>query len=197
MQYTANYHLPTWSEDDRIQMADFNDMTAKIDGGIAQVAAVQAQQGQTVSQHTQTINQHTQTINQHTQSINQQAQTIGQHAQTLSQQAQAINLRGNCRVVTGTYVGNGRYSGADGYRTTLSFTEKPLLVLVFSTDGFVLNLPADCTKAVYVRETDRMTLFSSVTWTASSVSWGGGGAQGQMNISGQTYTYLMFLPPRC
>ncbi len=31
MEYTKNYQLPTWAEEDRIQRTDFNDMTAKIE----------------------------------------------------------------------------------------------------------------------------------------------------------------------
>ena len=35
MNYTTNYHLPQWVEEDRILMEDFNQMCADIDGGIA------------------------------------------------------------------------------------------------------------------------------------------------------------------
>ena len=35
MNYTENYQLPQWEENDRVLMADFNAMTQKIDGAIA------------------------------------------------------------------------------------------------------------------------------------------------------------------
>ena len=35
MNYTTNYHLPQWVEEDRIMMGDFNEAMAGIDGGIA------------------------------------------------------------------------------------------------------------------------------------------------------------------
>ena len=35
MNYTANYKLPVWEMKDRIQMQDFNSMTAKLDAVIA------------------------------------------------------------------------------------------------------------------------------------------------------------------
>ncbi len=38
MQYTANYQLPQWAEDDRIMMGDFNKAMADIDRGLAGVA---------------------------------------------------------------------------------------------------------------------------------------------------------------
>lgn len=47
MNYTANYHLPQWAEDDHILRADFNQMCANIDAAVA--GAAQAGQ-QTESQ---------------------------------------------------------------------------------------------------------------------------------------------------
>ncbi len=38
MQYTENYQLPQWAEDDRIMMGDFNRAMADIDRGIAEAA---------------------------------------------------------------------------------------------------------------------------------------------------------------
>jgi len=34
MNYTPNFKLPTWALSDRIQMQDFNDMTAKLDAAL-------------------------------------------------------------------------------------------------------------------------------------------------------------------
>ena len=34
MNQTPNYHLPVWAKTDRIQMTDFNDMTAKLDAAL-------------------------------------------------------------------------------------------------------------------------------------------------------------------
>ena len=38
MNYTQHYQLPQWVETDRIMMDDFNDMTAKLDSGLAAAA---------------------------------------------------------------------------------------------------------------------------------------------------------------
>ena len=48
MEYTTNYQLPTWVETDRIQMADFNDMTGKLDTALAE-------QSETLAEHTAAI----------------------------------------------------------------------------------------------------------------------------------------------
>ena len=34
MEYTKNYHLPQWAEEDRIMMEDFNDAMASIESGL-------------------------------------------------------------------------------------------------------------------------------------------------------------------
>ena len=38
MNYTQHYQLPTWAEDDRILRTDFNDMTEKLENGLAELA---------------------------------------------------------------------------------------------------------------------------------------------------------------
>ena len=38
MNYTENYHLPQWAEDDRILMTDFNEAMENIEGGITAAA---------------------------------------------------------------------------------------------------------------------------------------------------------------
>ena len=35
MNYTENYHLPSWAKTDRIQMETFNDMTAKLEAALS------------------------------------------------------------------------------------------------------------------------------------------------------------------
>ena len=36
MEYTKNYHLPQWKEDDRIMMRDFNQMCADMEKGLTE-----------------------------------------------------------------------------------------------------------------------------------------------------------------
>ena len=43
MNYTTNYHLPQWVEEDRIMMGDFNEAMTNIDQSIAEEAASQAE----------------------------------------------------------------------------------------------------------------------------------------------------------
>mgnify|MGYP006078301679 CR=1 FL=1 len=43
MNYTQHYQLPQWVETDRIMMDNFNDMTAKLDTGLAGLAGSKAE----------------------------------------------------------------------------------------------------------------------------------------------------------
>ena len=135
MIHTTNYQLPKWEKTDRIQMKDFNDMTATLD------AALKAN-----------------------------ADTAAANTQTLAAQAQAIAKLGNCKVVAGSYTGDGTY-GAD-HAITLNFSHKPMLVFVQAKERnahYRMMLLRDSLWAFpYAADKYNQT---NVTWGATSVSW--------------------------
>ena len=45
MNYTTNYQLPQWVEEDRIMMEDFNDMAARVDEALGEQGETLAEQG--------------------------------------------------------------------------------------------------------------------------------------------------------
>ena len=135
MIHTTNYQLPKWEKTDRVQMKDFNDMTATLD------AALKAN-----------------------------ADTAAANTQTLAAQAQAIAKLGNCKVVAGSYTGDGTY-GAD-HAITLNFSHKPMLVFVQAKERnahYRMMLLRDSLWAFpYAADKYNQT---NVTWGATSVSW--------------------------
>ena len=135
MTKTTNYQLPKWEKTDRIQMKDFNDMTATLD------AALKAN-----------------------------ADTAAANTQTLAAQAQTIAKLGNCKVVAGSYTGDGTY-GAD-HAITLNFSHKPMLVFVQAKERnahYRMMLLRDSLWAFpYAADKYNQT---NVTWGATSVSW--------------------------
>ena len=135
MTHTTNYQLPKWEKTDRVQMKDFNDMTATLD------AALKAN-----------------------------ADTAAANTQTLAAQAQAIAKLGNCKVVAGSYTGDGTY-GAD-HAITLNFSHKPMLVFVQAKERnahYRMMLLRDSLWAFpYAADKYNQT---NVTWGATSVSW--------------------------
>ncbi len=52
MEYTKNYHLPQWKEDDRIMMRDFNDAMAGIEDGLTKTAESAAELPYVAGQYT-------------------------------------------------------------------------------------------------------------------------------------------------
>ena len=107
---------------------------------------------------------------------------------------QADTAFGNCKMVYGTYVGNGAYGA--GTPTQLTFPFEPKLVIVQMRDAaqmddrngvmMILVRPLQSfsfSKGVYV---------NSISWSGNSVSWTGWDAHYQFNASGATYLYIAF-----
>ena len=152
MTKTTNYQLPKWEKTDRVQMKDFNDMTATLD------AALKA------------------------------------NADAAAAASAAVALCGNCKIITGTYTGNGAYNSS-GART-LNFSGKPLAVFILPTDkndgiGPLILLHGAPWSTTNISND---YYFVRVTWGASSVSWYGTRNENLMaNSSGKTYYYVALL----
>ena len=144
MNYTQHYQLPQWVETDRIMMSDFNDMTAKLDTGLAAAA------------------------------------------------------QGNCRIVTGSYVGTGTYGSE--HPNTLTFTFQPRVIFLDTyADESYNSIPEyyilfqGAPRFVTPGGNSRNALL----WNENMVSWyytgradDSDGPERQLNISGRTYHYI-------
>lgn len=101
---------------------------------------------------------------------------------TVAGHTSALNGKGNCRICTVTYTGNGR-GGADG-AITLSFPGKPLLLfLVEPSTGIFSVMLNGSPYAVKAGSGSSMP----VTWSGYSVSWYHRDG-GHFNDNGRTYT---------
>lgn len=115
MNYTANYRLPQWVEDDRILMEDFNQAMETIDAGLHSKAS-----GETVTALAESVDSQLEAI----------AANLGSGGKT-------------CRVAYGSYTGTGTYGSSSPNRLTLPFV--PYLVLVYdSTGSDELHLTKGC-----------------------------------------------------
>ena len=100
----------------------------------------------------------------------------------------ASALSGFARIETGSCVGTGEFGS--GKKNTLTFSRKPLAVIIQATDArrFAVLLNG-CTSgnAVSVGSGDRV----NVSWTDTSVSWYNSEKSSiQMNDLGITYLYM-------
>ena len=141
MNYTQNYQLCLWDEDDRILMSDFNADNAKTDAAMAGF--------------------------------------------------------GNCKIVTGSYVGTGAVN------KTLTFPGSPLVVMIRAVNDspdFCLMM-RNCEN--FHTESDLSTSERGAihakcraTWTENSVSWYlvyNNTQDAMMNGAGRTYVYAALL----
>ena len=120
--------------------------------------------------------------------INGKAASSHTHAQSdVAGLTAALAAKGNCRIVTGTYVGNGKYGSGDVL--SLSFTGSPIALIV--TGGYTFFCPRCMTTATSFSTGGNNYYSFPVTWAANSVSWyySNPTAAPGCNESGVTYHY--------
>jgi hypothetical protein len=118
---------------------------------------------------------------------------LGAQGDKLEEIAGAVAGLGNCRIVTGSYKGNGTYGSSNP--NTLSFPGRPLLVVI------VPSLSSACGALVSVYNTPSVISCPSVPASSCFVSWptnamrwyNSGGAEHQFYTSGTTYYYVALL----
>ena len=101
----------------------------------------------------------------------------------------AISLRGNCKVLYGSYKGNNKFGSLNP--TSLTFSSQPLLVIIFDTGfGGYMFLP-------YGAENTFMHYFDNagiqdihVAWSDKTVSWWGNNTLSQANDAARNYRYI-------
>jgi len=160
MKRTTNYDLPTWEKDDFIRMQDFNDLTGKLDAALKSGADATAEKADGTATQ-----------------------------QALSSLQSSIGTTGeNCRIVYGSYVGDGRVG--ENKPVTLSFDFYPAAIFVAAEWGgrvtcFIHGCP-------YASSTNGCDM--KVTWTAHSAAWcyNGTGGTDQNNDVNATYYYIAF-----
>lgn len=108
--------------------------------------------------------------------------------------AEAVTKCGNCKIVYGSYAGDGTY-GKDN-PCTLSFNHKPVF-LAICIDDMDSSAPQ---RLIAIRGAKEAYSFpgehnsdNTLTWNDKSVSWYDNSAYYQCNASGETYYYVALL----
>ena len=107
----------------------------------------------------------------------------------------ALASCGNCKIVYGTYTGNGKSGSANPNK--LTFDGKPVLVIVQAQSNttdfdFHLRLVRGCGWAVGDRGNYSYT--NSVAWGENYVSWYNDKAETQFNLQNSVYSYIALIP---
>ena len=157
MNHTTNYNLCQFEESDRVQRTDFNEDNVKID------AAIKA-----VDRRVDCLN------------------TAKAEKAALTALQTAVNGKGNCRIETGSYVGDG-----DKHRTlsiSTSFSPKLFFVMAFALGVAVRG----SSTLRHINSVDRTT---EVVWRDDGLSWklttGSYDAGDIFNASNTTYHYVV------
>ena len=101
----------------------------------------------------------------------------------------ALASCGNCKIVYGTYTGNGKSGSANPNK--LTFSGKPVLVIVQAQNNstnfdFHLRMIRGCDWAVGDRNNYSYT--NSVAWGENFVSWTNDNAETQFNLNMELFT---------
>ena len=107
----------------------------------------------------------------------------------------ALASCGNCKIVYGTYTGNGKAGSASPNK--LTFDGKPVLVIVQAQSNttnydFHLRMIRGCNWAVGDRGNYSYT--NSVAWGENFVSWTNDDAETQFNLQNSVYSYIALIP---
>ena len=109
----------------------------------------------------------------------------------------AVASCGNCKIVTGTYTGNGFY-GKD-HLTSLTFPFEPKLVIIQNRQLSMANIGATgsdpyglliALNPLKQFDTNNGYYHVYLSWKGNTVSWYGESADLQFNSSGHTFSYL-------
>ena len=116
-------------------------------------------------------------------------------ADAVAAAAAALENCGNCRIVYGTYTGNGKSGSANPNK--LTFDGKPVLVIVQAQSNttdfdFHLRLVRGCGWAV--GDHGNYSYTNSVAWGENYVSWYNDKAETQFNLQGSVYSYVALIP---
>ena len=108
-------------------------------------------------------------------------------AAAVSSLSQEIAQMGNCRIVTGSYTGNGTYD--QYHKNSLTFPAAPLMVFIHG-DRNCWMIRGSSVASVDMGGTGGIV---SVDWNGGTVSWYGSNDYEQMNHSGVTYRYTALI----
>ena len=100
----------------------------------------------------------------------------------------AVAAKGNCKLVVGTYVGNGEYGSSNPI--SLTFDAEPLFLLI---NGYGYTAYMSKSGRNYASNSSGDSIRAMNRTWGKTVTWYNSGNQYlQMNISDTTYTYMAF-----
>ena len=99
----------------------------------------------------------------------------------------ALAAAGNCRIVTGSYTGTGEYG--DYHYTTLTFEERPLLVILMGY--YTMLIPGTEESGCSTPVCDGGNSYSKFSWSGNTLKWNSlSGSTAQLNAKDKVYRYI-------
>ena len=175
--YTSNYQLCQWQEDDKVLRTEFNADNAKID---AAIAAVDSRVDGKASSSA---------LNSLKTTVNGKADKTALEAlkTTVTQHTAALVKAGNCQIYAATYTGTGLY-GSDN-RNSHTFPHKPVAVFL-AGEGIVIPLFQGVSSGYRGGAGERPV---NAYWSGNTLQWYAFSAADQQNKANTTYHVIALL----
>ena len=174
--FTANYQLNQWEEEDAVRRVDFNADNAKIDAAIKAVDRRVDGKADTSA------------LNSLSSTVSSLSRTVSGQGSSLSSHGSAISRLGNCAIYTGSYSGDGTTS------KTLSFPGYPVLVRLMEAHSSVYS---DFLRVAAFPSGSYGNITFSFNWASRSFTWGRDGTEGitklPFNYLGSDYVVMALL----
>ena len=95
--------------------------------------------------------------------------------------------KGNCKIITGQYTGNGEYD--QYHKRTLSFPEQPLMVFIQGNRNCWMIYGSEMASV----DGGNTGGFAQIVWSGNTVSWYGYSDYDHLNVAGVTYRYTALI----
>ena len=108
-------------------------------------------------------------------------------AAAVSSLSQEIAQMGNCRIVTGSYTGNGTYD--QYHKNSLTFPAVPLMVFIHGDRNCWMIYGSEIASV----DGGSTGGFAQISWSGNTVSWYGDSDYDHLNVAGVTYRYTALI----
>ena len=196
--YTRNYNLCQWAEEDKVLRTEFNSDNAKIDAAIKAVdSRVSSLSGSSAS--STELNRLQNTVNALKTAVDGKADksvvdgkadksALDSLKATVNQHASSIAKLGNALLYTSAYTGSNSSVGTPA-PTVLTFPHKPILVIISESTNRLILVQGSNSWC----ESPFAGVSVSVTWSGNSVQWTCGNSSALMNDNNRTYSVVAIL----
>lgn len=175
---TEHYQLNLWKPEDKVLREDFVQDNLNLEAALSGLAEGKADRSALAALQTAVNSKASQS------SLNSLSSTVSGHAA-------ALTKKGNCRIETFSYTGNGT-SGSGG-TTNITFSAKPVCFFIFSSSYLLFSGGPDGERGAIINVNGAARVSQlGMSWSGNQCRLSSSDAEIQANDSGSVYQVIAF-----